>query len=98
MCVGAIHWAGVAQVNAGAPREEAEAIGFIEGPADLDVPRFMKERGILYEGDLLREEVLDVFKHYCAEPGYQVLAARPASCNVNPVGSPCDSPHCQAST
>ena len=64
MCVGAIHWAGVPEVNAGARREDAEAIGFIEGPADMDVPRFMKERGISYEGDLLRDEVLDVIKHY----------------------------------
>lgn len=64
MCVGTIHWAGVPEVNAGARREDAEDIGFLEGPADMDVPRFMKERGITYQSDLHRDEVLDVYKQY----------------------------------
>jgi tRNA(Arg) A34 adenosine deaminase TadA len=64
MCTGAIHWAGVPEVIAGARREDAEDIGFLEGPKDMDVPRFMREREIAYKSDFLRNEVLEVFKQY----------------------------------
>ena len=64
MCTGAIHWAGVPEVIAGARREDAEGIGFLEGPTDMDVPGFMKKREITYQCDFLRDEVLEVFKQY----------------------------------
>ena len=64
MCVGAIHWAGIPEVIAGARRKDAEGIGFLEGPDDMDVPSFMKDMGITYKSDILRDEVLDVLKQY----------------------------------
>jgi tRNA(Arg) A34 adenosine deaminase TadA len=64
MCTGAIHWAGIPEVIAGARREDAEFFGFLEGPTDMDVPGFMREREITYNSDFLRDEVLEVFKQY----------------------------------
>ena len=64
MCTGAIHWAGVSEVIAAARTEDAEAIGFIEGPRNWDAPEFLRERGIEYRADFLRAEALEIFRQY----------------------------------
>jgi tRNA(Arg) A34 adenosine deaminase TadA len=69
MCTGAIHWAGVSAVIAAARAEDAEAIGFIEGPRNWDVAEFLRARGIEYRADFLREEALEIFRQY-AGPVY----------------------------
>jgi tRNA(Arg) A34 adenosine deaminase TadA len=64
MCAGAIQWAGVPEVIAAARAEDAEAIGFIEGPRSWDAPAFLRERGIEYRADFLRKEALEIFRQY----------------------------------
>jgi tRNA(Arg) A34 adenosine deaminase TadA len=67
MCVGAIHWAGIPEVIAAARKEDAERFGFVEGPSGFDTAGFLQERGILYRGDFLREEALQLFQAYEGE-------------------------------
>ncbi len=55
MCAGAIHWAGLPRVVAGATRADAEAIGFVEGPPGVDPGAALRAAGIAYEEGLLRE-------------------------------------------
>ena len=64
MCVGAIHWSGIPDVIAGALASDAEAFGFVEGPEDFDATAFLRSRGIEYREGFLREEALELFKHY----------------------------------
>jgi tRNA(Arg) A34 adenosine deaminase TadA len=64
MCAGAIHWAGLSEVIAAARRADAEATGFIEGPAGFDVSAFLAERGIGYRADMERDAALELFRRY----------------------------------
>ena len=64
MCAGAIHWAGVPKVIAAARAADAEAIGFIEGPRSFDVAAFLRERGIEYVEDFVRDDALEIFRRY----------------------------------
>lgn len=64
MCIGAIHWAGIPEVIAAARSEDAEAIGFVEGAAEIDGPAFLASRQIQYRGDLLRAQAVAVLRQY----------------------------------
>lgn len=64
LCTGAIHWSGIPRVVTAARREDAEAIGFVEGTVDLDVPEFLESRGIAYRGDFRRAGALRVLAEY----------------------------------
>ena len=64
MCAGAIHWAGIDRVVAGARATDAEGIGFIEGPVGFDAAAFLRARGVEYEGDVEREAAVDVLRAY----------------------------------
>jgi tRNA(Arg) A34 adenosine deaminase TadA len=64
MCVGAVHWAGIPEVVAAARASDAEAIGFVEGPRSFDAVAFLRERGIEYRADFLRDEALEIFRKY----------------------------------
>jgi tRNA(Arg) A34 adenosine deaminase TadA len=68
MCLGASHWAGVTRIVSGALREDAEAIGFIEGEGCEALEAQMKGRGVTFESGLLRAEAVEVFRLY-AEGG-----------------------------
>ena len=70
-CFGAIYWSGLARVVASARQEDAEAIGFEEGPMnDALWSRALAEKGILYEGDVLRDEqALAPFRAYAQAGG-----------------------------
>ena len=64
MCTGAVHWAGIRHVIAGARAADAEAIGFVEGPAGFDAAAFLTTRGVRYEPDVLRDAALAVLAAY----------------------------------
>ena len=64
MCTGAIHWAGIRHVIAGARTVDAEAIGFVEGPAGFDAATFLAARGVRYEPDVLRDAAIAVLGAY----------------------------------
>jgi tRNA(Arg) A34 adenosine deaminase TadA len=64
MCTGAIHWAGVGRVVTGARASDAEAIGFVEGPAGFDAMAFLRSRGVAYEPDVEREAVAALLRAY----------------------------------
>jgi tRNA(Arg) A34 adenosine deaminase TadA len=64
MCTGAIHWAGVGRVVAGARAADAEAIGFVEGPRGFDPAAFLAARGITYTPDVERDAAVAVLRAY----------------------------------
>lgn len=58
-CFGAIYWSGLKRIFAGARKEHAEKLGFMEGPV---TPAMWKEaaaeKGISYIADLLPDEIV----------------------------------------
>jgi len=64
MCLGATLWSGVKRVVFAAHREDAEALGFDEGPVFPASYRYLRERGIELVGGLLRDAARDVFTLY----------------------------------
>lgn len=70
-CFGAIYWSGLARVVASARKEDAEAIGFEEGPMDGALwARALSEKGIAYEPDVRRDEAaLEPFRVYARRGG-----------------------------
>jgi tRNA(Arg) A34 adenosine deaminase TadA len=69
MCLGAVFWSGVRRVMIGAAREDAEALGFDEGPVFPDSYRYLEERGIAFQRDVLRDEAREVLKLYHGQEG-----------------------------
>lgn len=69
-CFGAIYWSGLALVRAAARKDDAEAIGFEEGPPmDGLWNHALAVKGVRYEGDFGRDEqALAPFRAY-AEAG-----------------------------
>lgn len=70
-CYGAIYWSGLAKVIAAARKEDAEEIGFDEGPQMHALWAHAREaRGILYVADFLRDErALEPLRVYRAAGG-----------------------------
>ncbi len=64
MCTGAVHWAGIATVVAGARTADAEAVGFIEGPPGFDPVAFLRARGVTFVADVRRDEAVAVLQRY----------------------------------
>jgi tRNA(Arg) A34 adenosine deaminase TadA len=77
MCLGAICWSGVRQVVCGARGEDAERIGFDEGPKPADWVRELQRRGIAVTRDVMRERAVQVLRGYrdSAGPIYNARAA-----------------------
>jgi tRNA(Arg) A34 adenosine deaminase TadA len=69
MCTGAIHWAGLEKVYAGARKADVESIGFVEGPQSFDPSQFFKERGIEYHPDMRRQQAVRVLQGYAQRQG-----------------------------
>lgn len=69
MCLGAILWSGVPRVVYAAHREDAEAIGFDEGPVLPGAAEHLGRRGIVLEAGPLREEAADVLRLYAERGG-----------------------------
>ena len=48
MCLGAIPWSGVRYLVCGARSEDAQRIGFDEGPKPVEWVRSLEKRGMIY--------------------------------------------------
>jgi tRNA(Arg) A34 adenosine deaminase TadA len=69
MCLGAILWSGIPRVVYAARREDAEAIGFDEGPLLPDAAGHLRRRGISLEPGALREDAVGVLRLYASRGG-----------------------------
>jgi tRNA(Arg) A34 adenosine deaminase TadA len=64
MCAGAIHWAGIGRVVTAARATDAEALGFVEGPAGFDAAAFLAARGVDYETGVERDAAIALLQSY----------------------------------
>lgn len=65
MCLGATLWSGVRRVVCAAAREDASRLEFEEGPVFPESYRYLEDRGIVIERNVLRDEaraVLDLYR------------------------------------
>jgi tRNA(Arg) A34 adenosine deaminase TadA len=69
MCIGAIHWSGVSRVIVSATREDAEAVGFDEGPVFPESVRYLERNGVTFVSGVRREEARAVLAAYRARGG-----------------------------
>lgn len=76
-CFGAVPWSGVRRVVCGAATEDAEAIGFDEGPKAEDWKGELRRRGIEVRTGVLRDEARAVLREY-AESGRPIYNASTA--------------------
>lgn len=70
MCYGAIPWSGVHHVATGALAEDANAIGFDEGPKPVDWIMELESRGIRVSSGLERESARQVLQNYSEVGGH----------------------------
>jgi tRNA(Arg) A34 adenosine deaminase TadA len=63
-CFGALVWSGVTELVCGAVTEDAEALGFDEGPKPDAWPETLERRGISVRLAVCREEARDVLNEY----------------------------------
>lgn len=68
-CFGALIWAGVTRLVCGATTEDAEAIGFDEGPKPAEWPEVLERRGISVRLQVRREEAAEVLRAYLRSGG-----------------------------
>jgi tRNA(Arg) A34 adenosine deaminase TadA len=64
MCLGATLWSGVTRLVFGARREDAEALGFDEGPVFPASYAYLRDRGIEIVGGVRRDEAQAVLQLY----------------------------------
>jgi tRNA(Arg) A34 adenosine deaminase TadA len=64
MCLGAVHWSGVERLVCGATREDAEALGFDEGPVFEQSYRYLEQHGVGVEHGVRRAEAATVLRDY----------------------------------
>lgn len=69
MCMGAIPWSGIRRLVCGARHEDAESIGFDEGPKPADWRGEYARRGIEVLTDVGREEAMAVLRRYLESGG-----------------------------
>lgn len=69
MCLGAILWSGVKKVVCAATKDDAESIGFNEGPVFPQSYQSLKEADIKVRREVLRSEALDILKMYKKNDG-----------------------------
>ena len=69
MCFGAIPWSGVRYLVCGARSEDAQRIGFDEGPKPAEWVRSLEERGITVARGVCRDEATSVLRQYTEEGG-----------------------------
>ncbi|MEO1366955.1 MAG: nucleoside deaminase, partial [Acidobacteriota bacterium] len=63
-CFGAVPWSGVKRLVCGAATEDAEAIGFDEGPKPERWREALETRGIAVTCGVLRRDAADVLRAY----------------------------------
>ena len=64
MCFGGVLWSGVTHVVSGAGREDAEALGFDEGPVFPESYAYLEARGVKVTRGVLRAEAVEVLRLY----------------------------------
>ncbi|MBI3799054.1 MAG: nucleoside deaminase [Deltaproteobacteria bacterium] len=64
MCLGATHWSAVTRLVCGAAREDAQRIGFDEGPVFPESYTYLAERGVEIVRGVLREQASAVIQAY----------------------------------
>lgn len=69
MCFGAICWSGIKTLVCGAKSEDAESIGFDEGPRPVNWVSELNDRGIEVVLEVCREEAADVHRRYLEAGG-----------------------------
>lgn len=69
MCLGATLWSGVRRVVCGAAREDASRLKFEEGPVFPESYRYLEDRGIAIERNVLRDEARAVLELYQTTSG-----------------------------
>lgn len=69
MCLGATLWSGVRRVVCGAAREDASRLNFEEGPVFPESYRYLEDRGIAIEHNVLRDEARAVLELYRTTSG-----------------------------
>ena len=69
MCLGAIPWSGVRYLVCGAQSEDAQRIGFDEGPKPVEWVRSLEERSITVARNVCRDEAASVLRQYAEEGG-----------------------------
>ena len=69
MCLGTTLWSGVQRVVYGATREDATILNFEEGPVFPESYKYLEDRGISIERNLLRSEAREVLELYRAKSG-----------------------------
>ena len=69
MCLGATLWSGVTRLVFGASREDAEALGFDEGPVFPESHRYLRDRGLEIVGGVRRSEAQAILHLYLNRGG-----------------------------
>src|SRR5438105_6843355 len=69
MCLGATLWSGVTRLVIGARREDAEALGFDEGPVFPASYEYLHERGVETVGGVRRDAARAVLQLYRSRGG-----------------------------
>ena len=64
MCLGATLWSGVSRIVCGATKDDAQAIGFDEGPVFEESYRHLEKAGVQVTRIVLREEAAKVLQRY----------------------------------
>lgn len=64
MCLGATLWSGVQRLICGASKEDAEAIGFDEGPVSPASYQHLAGRGVEVVRGVMREEACAILRRY----------------------------------
>ncbi|MGE0683261.1 MAG: nucleoside deaminase [Candidatus Binatia bacterium] len=69
MCLGAIHWSAVARLACGATRDDAQSIGFDEGPVFPASYAYLEAQGMTITREVLRAEASAVIRMYAHSGG-----------------------------
>jgi tRNA(Arg) A34 adenosine deaminase TadA len=69
MCLGAVHWSGVRRLVYAACREDAEALGFDEGPVYERSYEHLAANGIEIVSGLMRADAVAALRDYAAAGG-----------------------------
>jgi Cytosine/adenosine deaminases len=69
MCLGGALWSGVKRIVCGAARDDATRLNFEEGPVFPQSYKYLEDRGIRIEHNLLRDEAKAVLELYRSKGG-----------------------------
>ncbi len=69
MCLGGALWSGVRRIVCGAAREDATRLNFEEGPVFPESYKYLEDRGIRIEHNLLRDQAKAVLELYRSKGG-----------------------------